>query len=138
MTFAPYRETNMLNNNLATNILNEYKNDSITLAQAIDMLNILYTHPNPINTSTDTLEIPGNSPEIIEEIHEVTDRSNVSILSKDRYVVTELLKEAGIENTKANQIRAARVLKDSGYIRMKSNGNVFYISREEYNRKHNR
>ena len=117
----------MLNTNLVKNILNEYKNNSISLAQAIDMLNILYTHT----------ENPGNSPEISSDLSTVfKNSSKTAILSDDRYVVTDLLMSAGIANTKANQIKAAKILKEAGYIRMKSNGNVYYISKELYDKRH--
>ena len=93
----------MLNTNLVKNILNEYKNNSISLAQAIDMLNILYTHT----------ENPGNSPEISEELPDILK-------------IKDILPLIGLEDTRANQMKAAEVLNDLGYTKTHTRiGNVW-------------
>ena len=104
----------MLNTNLVKTILNEYKNNSISLAQAIDMLNILYTHPNPLRN-------PGNSPEISEELPDILK-------------IKDILPLIGLEDTRANQMKAAEVLNDLGYTKTHTwMGNVWMRGHNKIN-----
>lgn len=98
----------MLNTNLVKNILNEYKNNSISLAQAIDMLNILYTHT----------ENPGNSPEISEEYVENIDKQGIHKTLSDKVRTRDILDSLGMKDNTSNQMKVADILRGLGYIRV--------------------